>query len=186
MPERDIPGNEQTNDQDHLINIGLGTERILTLSERLVSELKTKGLYITTVESCTGGALAYYITNIPGASEVMKDSFITYSNEAKIALGVPAEIIEKHTVYSLETATAMAETGLKKSIRADVGVGITGSISRADPNNPNSTPGEIYFAVKYLDKSVAQKLNVVAERRFEVKQKIVEEALVTILDTISS
>lgn len=184
--ELDPNSNEPRFDQNRAIQVGIGTERNLSLAERLVSELTTKGLYITTVESCTGGALAYYITNIPGASGIMKDAFVTYSNEAKIALGVPREVIERYTVYSQETAIAMAETGLKKSIRADVSVGITGSISRADPNNPNSTPGEIYFAVKYSDKTVAKKLNITAERRFEVKQKIIEETLLTILGTISS
>jgi len=87
-------------DQSRALEVGLETERNLVLAERVVSELRNKRLYITTVESCTGGALAYYITNIPGASEVLKDAFVTYANEAKIKLGVPSDVIEKYTVYS--------------------------------------------------------------------------------------
>ena len=183
-PELKINQTELTVNQEQALQVGIETERNLVLSERLVLELKRQGLYITSVESCTGGGLAYYITNIPGASDVMKDSFVTYSNEAKIALGVPKEIIDKYTVYSQETARAMAEAGLKRSIKADVSVGITGSISRADPTNSNSIPGVIYLAVRYKDKVISKELNISAERRFEVKQKIVEEVLKVILETI--
>ena len=172
-------------DQGRALRIGLETERNLVLAERVVSELRSKKLYISTMESCTGGALAYYITNIPGASEVLKDAFVTYANEAKVKLGVPGDVIEKYSVYSRETAIAMAETVLKSSLRADVGVGITGSISRVDPNNPNSKPGEIFLAVKYQDRVLDKKLTIDAERRFDVKQQVVGEALSTILEIIS-
>ena len=168
--------------QEHSYQVWAETERSLLLAERLVSELKQKGLYITTVESCTGGGLAYYITNIPGASEVMKDSFVTYSNEAKISLGVPEAVIAEFTVYSEETARAMAEAGFLKSVKADICVGITGSISRSDPSNPNSTPGIIYIGIKYGDRIVSQTLEISDERRFDVKQKIIEKTLEIILD----
>ncbi|KKS51565.1 MAG: Competence/damage-inducible domain protein CinA [Candidatus Gottesmanbacteria bacterium GW2011_GWA1_42_26] len=174
-----------THDQNRALQVGLETERNLILAERVVSELRSKKLYISTMESCTGGALAYYITNIPGASEVLKDAFVTYANEAKVKLGVPGDVIEKYSVYSRETAIAMAETVLKSSLRADVGVGITGSISRVDPNNPNSKPGEIFLAVKYQDRVLDKKLTIDAERRFDVKQQVVGEALSTILEIIS-
>ncbi|MEK7592182.1 MAG: CinA family protein [Patescibacteria group bacterium] len=174
-----------THDQDRALQVGLETERNLILAERVVSVLRNKNLFISTMESCTGGALAYYITNIPGASEVMKDAFVTYANEAKIRLGVPSDVIEKYSVYSRETAIAMAETVLKSSLKADVGVGITGSISRVDPNNYNSKPGEIFLAVKYQDRVLDRVLTIDAERRFEVKQQVVGEALATILEIIS-
>ena len=173
-------------DKERALQIGLETEKNLQLAEQVVLELTNKNLHITTVESCTGGGLAYYITNIPGASDVLMDSFVTYSNEAKIALGVPAETIDEHTVYSRETAQAMAEAGLKKSVHADVGVGITGSISRVDPNNPNSTPGTIYLAVTYEGKTATKVLDISANGRFDVKQKIIGEALQTVLESITS
>lgn len=171
----------EVTDQEHAIRMARGMARNLELSEMVVSSLRARGLYVTTVESCTSGALASCLTDTPGASEVLKDAFVTYCNEAKIALGVPAEIIDRHTVYSLETALAMVEAGLKRSVRADVGVGITGSISRSDPQNRNSTPGTIYLAVKYGCKATCKQLTLSAPRRTEVKQLIVEEALRMIL-----
>ena len=67
--------------------------------EMLVKKLTKNKKTIATMESCTGGGLASEITNISGASEILKKSYVTYCNEAKIELGVPKEVIEKHTVY---------------------------------------------------------------------------------------
>ena len=58
--------------------------------ELLIKNNKT----ISTMESCTGGALVNAITNIPGASEVLKFSAVTYSNEYKIKMGVDKNIID--------------------------------------------------------------------------------------------
>lgn len=64
---------------------------------------------ITTMESATSGQIASLITDTEGSSAILKGAFITYCNEAKIMQGVPAEILDKYTVYSKETAEAMAK-----------------------------------------------------------------------------
>lgn len=151
--------------------------KVRSKAERLVASLHKEGLFICAVESCTGGALANAISNIPGASEILKDSFITYSTEAKIALGVTKKLIEKHTVYSEEVAVAMATVGLEKSVRADIGVGITGSLSRVDPANPNSIPGEVYIAAVTSDYKIVQSFNIPEPNREQAKLHIVECAL---------
>lgn len=163
-------------------------EKVITaldLAQNVINLLSAKGLYITTVESCSGGALANAITNVSGSGDVIKDSFITYSNEAKIALGVPEEIIEKFTVYSLEVAVAMARAGLQRSVRADVAVGITGSLTRVDPENKNSVPGEVYLAI--VTDAVEVKLPLVIQEsdRVEAKLRIVEHALEAITEHLS-
>ena len=79
----------------------------------VVKALKERNLTIATMESCTGGGIANEITCISGASDVLHESYVTYCNEAKIKLGVPAEVIEKYTVYSRETAMAMANAVAK-------------------------------------------------------------------------
>lgn len=101
---------------------------------------------VTTMESCTSGLIASFITDTEGSSAVLKGAFVTYSNEGKILQGVPAEVIESFGVYSAETAAAMAEA-CRKAYRADVGVGITGSFGNADPNNPDSVPGSADLAI---------------------------------------
>ena len=112
------------------------------LTRRLIATKTT----ITTMESCTAGQVASLITDTEGASEIMKGAFITYSNEAKVREGVPAEIIERYGVYSEQTAAAMAEA-CRAAYAADIGIGVTGSFGNADPNNPDSVPGEVFFAV---------------------------------------
>ena len=66
----------------------------------LVNELIDKNITIASMESCTGGGFANSITNIEGASDILKFSAVTYSNEYKIRMGVPEEIIDKYSVYS--------------------------------------------------------------------------------------
>lgn len=160
-------------------------DKNLILASRVVSALKEKDLHISMIESCTGGALANAITNIVGASDVLADSFVAYSNSSKIALGIPEDVIARCTVYSEEVARAMAEAVLARSVHANVGVGITGSISRPDPNNQNSVPGTIYIAVKYKNKIVSKKLEIISNHRINVKQKIVTDVLEMILQIIA-
>lgn len=115
----------------------------------LVHELAKRGLTITTVESCTGGALVNALTSIEGSSEVIRGAFVTYSNEAKLKLGVPAAIIEEFGVYSPACAEAMAKAGLERSVGADVCIAVTGSLGRIDPANADSQVGEAHICVVY-------------------------------------
>lgn len=126
-----------------------------TCSEALVREryrrftelLIERGLTFTAMESATGGQIASLVTDTEGSSAVFKGSFVTYSNEAKVMQGVPAEVIERFTVYSEQTAAAMAEAA-RDAYGANVAVGVTGTMGNADPANPGaSVPGEVYFAV---------------------------------------
>ena len=77
---------------------------------------------ITTMESATSGQIASLITDTEGSSAVLKGAFVTYCNEAKIMQGVPAEIIDKYTVYSTQTAEAMAKA-CTAVYQADIGIG---------------------------------------------------------------
>ena len=113
---------------------------------RITNLLIESGTTITTMESCTSGQVASLLTDTEGASAILKGAFVTYSNDAKIREGVPAELIRKFGVYSGKTATAMARA-CRRAFRADIGVGITGSFGNADPANADSVPGEVFFAI---------------------------------------
>lgn len=117
---------------------------------RLTGCLIDRKMAITTMESITCGQIASLITDTEGASAVLKGAFVTYSNEAKIMQGVPEAVIETYGVYSKETARAMAEA-CKRAYRADIGIGITGTTGNIDPNNQDSVPGEVYYAVAVSD-----------------------------------
>ena len=101
------------------------------------------------MESATSGQIASLITDTEGSSAVLKGAFITYSNEAKIMQGVPEDIINKYSVYSKETAEAMAKS-CAKTYHANIGIGVTGTFGNIDPNNSdNSVPGQVYFAIDF-------------------------------------
>ena len=113
---------------------------------KLTKLLIERNITITTMESATSGQIASLITDTEGASAILKGAFVTYSNEGKIREGVPAETIEKYSVYSRETAEAMA-TACASAYNADIGIGITGSTGNVDPANAAaSIPGQVYFA----------------------------------------
>lgn len=123
-------------------------EREIRESYREITlKLIEKKLNITTMESCTSGLIASLITDTEGASAVLKGAFVTYSNMGKIMQGVPEETIEKYSVYSNETAAAMAEA-CRKTYNADIGIGVTGTMGNVDPANAeDSFPGRVYFAL---------------------------------------
>ena len=112
----------------------------------LVRTLIGKKKTIAVMESCTGGQIASLLTDTEGSSAVFKGGFVTYCNEAKAFNGVPESVIEKFGVYSSETAAFMAEA-CRAKFESDSGIGITGSFGNIDPNNADSVPGEVFFAI---------------------------------------
>ena len=143
---------------------------------RLTLMLIEKNISITTMESCTSGQLASLISDTEGASGIMKGAFVTYSNEAKIKQGVPEETIDKYSVYSKETACAMAEA-CRKTYNADIGVGVTGSMGNVDPANAAaSIPGQVWFALSTKDKTLDVYLELEPQpSRFEYKIAVAQE-----------
>lgn len=113
--------------------------------EDLVEELIKSNKTIATMESCTGG-IANAITSILRASEVLKFSAVTYSNEYKIKMGVSAEVIDKYTVYSIETAEEMSKK-ISDFANSDIGIGVTGKINREDVHNKGGNDSKIFISI---------------------------------------
>jgi len=97
-----------------------------SLEKVVVERLTARGETLATAESCTGGLLAHRVTNVPGASAVFLQGFVTYANHAKIrALGVPVALLEEHGAVSREVAVAMAE-GARAAAGVDHALATTG------------------------------------------------------------
>ncbi|MBQ8161468.1 MAG: CinA family protein [Clostridia bacterium] len=103
-------------------------------------------LQITTMESCTSGQIASLLTDTEGASAILRGAFVTYSNEAKVLCGVPQKVIDTSGVYSAETAAAMSAAA-RESMRADLSIGVTGTMGNVDTENRDSVPGQVFFAL---------------------------------------
>ena len=121
-------------------------ENVRAKYAKITDLLLEKGKWITTMESCTSGMIASLLTDREGSSGCIKGAFVTYSNEAKVKIGVPQETIERYGVYSSETAMEMART-CRSEYQADIGIGVTGTLGNTDPNNADSVPGEVFFAI---------------------------------------
>ena len=95
--------------------------------EEVVGELlKARGWRIALAESCTGGLATSRLTDVPGSSQYVDRTAVTYSNMAKIELlGVPQDLIERFGAVSEVVAQSMAEN-IRTQAKVDVGVGITG------------------------------------------------------------
>ena len=98
------------------------------------------------MESCTAGQIASLLTDTSGSSAIIEGAFVTYSNEAKIQIGVSEKIINEYGVYSKETAAEMA-TVCREFYDADIGIGVTGTFGNVDPKNKDSVPGKVFVAI---------------------------------------
>jgi len=118
---------------------------ILDLAAELVALCTEKEIMLTAAESCTGGLVSAAITEIPGASECLMGSFVTYSNYMKTRLlGVSEETLAEHGAVSGATVREMA-AGALKATSADIGVAITG-IAGPGGGSPEKPVGLVHFA----------------------------------------
>lgn len=122
------------------------TDEMMTLEESVVRLLKEQQLTLTTVESCTGGLFTGRLVNVQGASEVLKQGFITYSNKAKRKLiGVKKLTLKEFGAVSEKTAKEMAK-GAILTTGSDVAVSITG-IAGPDGGMKEKPVGLVYIGV---------------------------------------
>jgi len=92
----------------------------------VVGLLSKRNETLALAESCTGGCIANWLTNVPGASAVFLAGLVTYSNAAKEKfLGVSWETLEAHGAVSEPVAREMAE-GARKAINSDYALAVTG------------------------------------------------------------
>ncbi len=143
-----------------------------------------RGITISTMESCTAGQIASLITDTEGSSAVFRGSYVTYLNSEKIRLGVPAEVIDSYGVYSEQTASEMARL-CRRDFRTDLGVGISGTFGNMDPNNSDSVPGEVFFAISTAKETRSFHCNVpVQKTRLDYKLHMADAVADRILEAI--
>lgn len=140
----------------------------------IIKELTDKHKTISTMESCTGGGVANAITNIEGASEVFSFGAITYSNDYKIKMGVSKAIIDKYTVYSIETAKEMSRA-IAMYTNSTYGVGITGKLNRIDRFNMTGSDNIVFISIydSYNNKYYTDTMCVTLDTRIDNKDAII-------------
>lgn len=117
------------------------------LTEVVINLLRDKKYTISSAESCTGGMFASTITDIAGASDVFRTSFVTYQVDSKTSdLNISEELIDTYGVVSDEVALSMAMKTMEKT-GSNIAISITGY---AGPNSEKGhEPGEAYIGYAY-------------------------------------
>ena len=141
--------------------------------KEIIEILSKNNETIATMESCTGGGVANAITNIEGASNVLKFSAVTYSNEYKIKMGVDSKVIDKYSVYSIETAHEMAKN-ISDFANSTYGIGITGKLNRADEANNFGADNEVFISIYHDGEYVDFSLKVDKKSRKENKDLVID------------
>lgn len=122
--------------------------------ETLIDILRERGEKVSCAESVTGGMIASSLIDIPGASDVIEESYVTYSDEVKHKLlNVSYETLEKHSAVSKVCASEMLD-GLYEKTGSDLCIATTGYAHE----------GISFIGIKYKDKKIVRKFKFSASR----------------------
>ncbi len=157
--------------------------RLKILSVKCFRIFLKHGLSVSFAESCTGGLLSKFITDIPGSSKIFPGAVISYSNDLKIKLlEIDKKIIEKHGAVSEITADKMA-AGIKKITCSAVSIGITG-IAGPDSGSKEKPVGTVCFGFIIKRKKYSIRKQFSGNRR-QIRYKSACFALEFIIDKIN-
>jgi nicotinamide-nucleotide amidase len=153
-----------------------------TLEEIFVKTLLNNNITISTAESCTGGLISGFLTNVPGASRVYKGGVIVYSNEAKIKfLGVSEELLQRYGAVSYEVAYQMA-INVSKKFNTNMSIAATG-IAGPSGGTKEKPVGLVYIGVCVNGGSEVFK-HIFSGSRKDIRERSVNIALSHALDIL--
>lgn len=152
----------------------------MTISRPLVSAiagyLTTHKQKLATAESCTGGGLAYALTEIPGSSHWFEQGWITYSNAAKMhELAVEAKLLQQFGAVSAEVAAAMVE-GVWQQTPVDFAISVTG-IAGPDGGSASKPVGLVWFGFGKRGEAIETISDVFAGDRTMIREQAIMFAL---------
>ena len=146
-----------------------------TMEEAVVRLLNKYELTVTTAESCTGGMIASKIVNVPGASDVFNEGFITYSNKAKRKhLDVSKNTLKKYGAVSEQTVKEMALGGVFAA-DSDACVAVSG-IAGPDGGTDEKPVGLVYIGCCIKDDVTVKECHFHGTR-LEIREQAANAAL---------
>jgi PncC family amidohydrolase len=115
------------------------------VAKALVDRLADRDMRIVFAESCTGGLISAELAKVPGVSEWLCGSAVTYRCSTKVEwLGVSCEAIDQYTAVSSQVAFQMATGVLEKTSEAAISASITGHFG---PAAPDGFDGVVFIGV---------------------------------------
>ncbi len=158
-------------------------DHLYELAHRTARCLGSRGLWLATAESCTGGWIAKALTDVAGSSGWFERGLVTYSNRAKQELlGVPAELLVAHGAVSEAVVAAMAR-GLRERAGVDVTLATSG-IAGPDGGTPDKPVGTVCLA--WDDGTSRTEVVHFAGDREAVRRQAVAHALRGLLDVLGA
>lgn len=155
----------------------------MSLVAELAKSLLAQGATLATAESCTGGGVAYRLTELPGSSRWFERGWVTYSNQAKIDdLGVAADVIQRQGAVSGPVVEAMA-TSARARAGTTWALAISG-IAGPDGAVAGKPVGTVWLAWAGPS-GVVTACHCFPGDRHEIRERAIEEALTTLLQLIS-
>ena len=138
--------------------------------------LRAKNWDLATMESCTEGLLCSSIASGRGSCAYFRGGLLASCDEAKIACGVDAAIIDGYGKESIQVAKAMA-CASRTTLKADIGMGVAGNMD-FDTNS-----GETFIGLSSdkLERTFAHRLR---GNRSRMKQRAVYAALFDLRKTL--
>ena len=158
------------------------TDEEKTLETAVVELLHNQNLTLTTVESCTGGALSARIIHVPGASEVLKQGFVTYSNRAKKKyIMVKKSTLKEHGAVSEKCAKEMAKGGCFIT-NSDAALSVTG-LAGPDGGTEATPVGTVFIGCCLKGKTTVKEFHFNGSRN-KVRDQAVTYALILLRECI--
>lgn len=146
-----------------------------TLEQHVLGLLKRRQMTLTTAESCTGGLLAGTLINVPGASDIYNEGYITYANESKHKiLGVKNKTLKNDGAVSEACAKEMAK-GAAKAAGARAAVAVTG-IAGPGGGTEEKPVGLVYIACCIDEKVWVERYQMSGDRQ-KIRNITVKRAL---------
>lgn len=121
--------------------------QLLQSAARLADRLASTNLRIVFAESCTAGWCAALLSQVPGISQYLCGSAVTYRNNTKKEwLEASTELLNDPAIgpVSEQIARQMCLGVLAHTLEADLAISITGHLG---PNAPQHQDGLIYVGV---------------------------------------
>lgn len=158
------------------------TDENKTLEEAVVDMLKDQQLRLALAESCTGGAVAARIVNVPGASDVFTHGYVTYSNRAKRkCLGVKKSTLKTEGAVSAKCAREMAKGGCFVS-GADICLSVTG-LAGPDGGTEETPVGTVFMGCCYNSQVITREYHFTGNRS-KIREQATAHALALLRDCI--
>jgi nicotinamide-nucleotide amidase len=146
------------------------------LTTEVGAKLKAAGLKLAAAESCTGGWIGKALTDVAGSSAWFERGFITYSDEAKVAmLGVQPGALKAHGAVSEPVAREMA-AGAADWSQAQVAVAVTG-IAGPDGGSADKPVGTVWIGWRWADGKVSSRHFLFKGDRESIRRQSVLAAL---------